>query len=130
MTHTNIALSEKFNPLIKNEFRNLTISKLFVILKTTSLSILFVLSCPVFHVDAQQSKAHLTKAEWFLDLPQFNKDSAEIYFDRAINVLNNNEPKHFQAFSEAYFKLHYYFYRSHFATHFTFDTTVRRQIIL
>jgi hypothetical protein len=137
MTHTNIALSEKFNLLIKNEFRNFTISKLFVILKTTSLSIIFVLSCPVFHVDAQspqfaiqQSKAHLTKAEWFLDLPQFNKDSAEIYFDRAINELNNNEPKHFQAFSEAYFKLHYYFYRSHFATHFTFDTTVRRQINL
>jgi hypothetical protein len=124
MTHSNIALLEKFNKLIDSNLRNSTISKLFGILKTTILSILFVLSYFTPHVDAQspqfvihQSNANLTKAEWFLDLPQYNRDSIEIYFDRAINVLNNKEPKHFQALSEAYFKLHHYFFRFLFATY-------------
>ncbi len=60
------------------------------------------------------SKTYLNKAEWFLKLPQYNKDSAEIYFDKAINVLDKNEPKNFQALSEVYIKLHSDFFRSNF----------------
>ena len=127
MAHTDIALLEKRNSLTNNDLENFKSSKIFTfkIQPQIKLIILFVLSCSANPVCGQspqfslrqaqiQSKAFQTKAAWFLKLPQFNKDSAEIYFDKAINVLNKNEPKHFQALSEAYFKLHFHFCRSNF----------------
>ena len=127
MTHSEIASLKNYNLLIDNDLGNFKSSKLFTfkIQPQIKLLILVVLSCSANSICGQspqfsprqaqiQSKTHLTKAAWFLKLPQFNKDSAEIYFDKAINVLNKNEPKHFQALSEAYFKLHFHFCRSNF----------------
>jgi two-component system, sensor histidine kinase PdtaS len=129
-SHANFSkyLLEKFNQLIDDNLGNLTFSRLLSTLKNTSqirLIILCILSCFSHQINCQspqlspqqiriQSVAFQKKAEWFLKLPQYNKDSAEIYFDRAINVLNKNEPQHFQALSEAYIKLHDDFFRSNF----------------
>ncbi len=62
----------------------------------------------------QQSKVYLTKAEWFLKLPQYNLDSSLFFFDKAINVLDKKNPLHFQNFAETYFKLYHQLYRQYF----------------
>jgi two-component system, sensor histidine kinase PdtaS len=122
MTHSNIALLEKFNQLINNNSENLTFSieKLFCKLKKTNqirLIILCFLSCFSQQTHCQsaqlspqqtrtQSVAYQTKAEWFLKLPQYNLDSSFIYFQRSINCLKNSEVSNYQALSEAFLNLY------------------------
>ncbi len=120
MTHAKTAFSKKCNSLIFNNLCNFSIHELLRFFSKQRLFILYIQICFTSYVYAQspqqaiqQSKTHLTKAEWFLKLPQYNKDSAEIYFDRAINVLNHKEPKHFQALSEAYVKVYAVFLSSY-----------------
>ncbi len=40
------------------------------------------------------SDSHSKKASWFTDMPQYNKDSAAFYSDKALKVLDAKEPLH------------------------------------
>ncbi len=111
MTHLNIILFEKYNPLIGSNLENRKIFKLLSLFKKWGFIILFFIGCSTSYIHAQtpqqiQSKTFQTKAEWFLKLPQFNIDSCEIYYYKAIDVLKPNESAHYQALSEVNLSLY------------------------
>ncbi|MES2797860.1 MAG: histidine kinase dimerization/phosphoacceptor domain -containing protein [Bacteroidota bacterium] len=48
------------------------------------------------------SKNYQTRADWFLNIPQFNYDSAIVYFDKAIKILEKNRPVNHERLAEIY----------------------------
>ena len=127
MTHSKIALLEKFNQLIIKNLESLTFSTKKIFGKSRKagqikLILLFILICFSNRGLCQspqisplgtrtQSIAYQTKAKWFLKLPQYNLDSSFIYFDRAIICLKKSKVSNYQALSEANFNLYDHLYK-------------------
>jgi two-component system, sensor histidine kinase PdtaS len=120
MTHSDIALLEKFNQLIENGLGNLGFSKPPMLKKLRQILfiILFIFIYFSHQVHSQspkqarsQSAVYQTKAEWFLKLPQYNLDSSYVYFQRAINCFKNIEVSNYQLLTEANFNLYTHLYR-------------------
>jgi len=118
ITNSKTVFSKKTKFLIFNNLCISIIHKLFNLFKKLSLRVLLFLSCFTFYVHAQspqqaikQSEAHLTKAEWFLKLPQYNLDSSYIYFQSAINCFKNSEVSNYQLLAEANLNLYTHLYK-------------------
>jgi tetratricopeptide (TPR) repeat protein len=48
------------------------------------------------------SKKYQNRALWFLEIPQYNRDSSTYYFDKATDVLKKNSPLQYEQLANIY----------------------------
>ena len=69
------------------------------------------------------STIYFNKAVWFIKAPQFNYDSAALYFDKTITILSKNENLQYQKLAEVYLEIAQ---RMKFANYKTYEKALEK----